>query len=211
VDPSVVPCFDAMPVALRVVGLGDIRRIETRWRFLCSLEPCPEPDETKAQVVVHFVDGRVLGVPVRFRRDINEFVTGEIRTIEPGAVPSTPPYAAPAPGRAAVGSAPQEVTTRTALPLCGSESAGLAGPFDSKVRGCFLAAVLSGGSAEFLSKRSDQHGAPFQELWRFDRRGPITMYFHDADGWRRQSCGMEIPRESQLDFDGACDSQEPIK
>jgi hypothetical protein len=201
-----------MPVALQVSGPGDIRRIETRWQFLCDSATCPEPEDNKVQVIVYFVDGRVLGIAVRLRLDILQLVIDEIRRIEPEAVPSVPPYSAPARGLAAVGSAPQEVTTRTALPLCGSESTGMVGPFDQEVRGCFLAAVLHGGSAEFLSRSIDLHGSPTLTLWRVDGPGPITVYFHDVDGWRRMSgCGMELDRESQMMFVSACDYTEFIR
>jgi len=206
-EPSELDCTDAVATALiaaRAQTPEPIARAEMTWTISCPSEPCSTPGPNAAQVLLRFVTGG--GVSVVIRRDESGALSaGGIGQLAPGELSTPPPFKAPPVGLAQLANPPSEVSNRSPAPLCGTEEAGLAGPFTGSVRRCFLGAILNESPAEFLSARQDAEGKPFTELWRFAGRGPIVVYTDAGGAWNRQRCAIVVLDDATQLFDhGDC-------
>jgi hypothetical protein len=140
------------------------------------------------------------------RRDESGALSADdLGQLAPGELSTPPPFTAPPVGFAHLADSPGEVSNRSPAPLCGTEDAGLAGPFAGSVRRCFLGALLNEGAAEFLSARQDAEGKRFTELWRFGGRGPVVVYTDAGGVWNRLSCAIVVLDDANELFDhGDC-------
>jgi hypothetical protein len=188
----VLSCGDAFQAALRSAGV-DPRKIRLAYlaaNAVCD-PPCSPVEPPGGQVRLFLVDQTTVGVTVRLMVDGSVLVDGPV-VIPADRLPPLPPFPAPPPERPAFDGSPPEVAERAAAPFCGSEDAGVAGPFDLEARSCFLAAILTGQHAEFVSERSDVEGNPFLEIWRSHGGGPVVIYSKDVAGWSRLECTLLI-------------------
>jgi hypothetical protein len=197
-DPSIsttdIDCRDAVDVALPegTVASRPVRA-EMRWSPLCAgSQSCPPepPDGHHAFVVVVLADGTGVEVPIRLENAA--LVAGRATVLTINDVGQPPAVVSPPPSRPDVGTAPAAVRDRPALPFCGSEKAGLAGPFNADGRRCFLDSALAGKPAEFVSGRSDVGGVPFLEVWRYSGAGPVHVLLGQAHQWSEMTCALTI-------------------
>jgi hypothetical protein len=151
-------------------------------------------------VVLRYADGAALGVVVN-RDPTGALIADTPQELSPSQLEPAPPYSAPPTSLAQVPDPAPEVAARAALPFCGGEDAGLAGPFNAAARSCFLAAILNARSAEFLSKRRDVGGNSFTELWRFEGSGPIVIYVREGTTWKKLACALLLVSDSRQRFD----------
>lgn len=209
--PSDLACSDAIAVALNSVAdqPGAVARVEIRWQVICEAGPCATPAPETAQAIIRYVDGRAVGVVIR-RLDAGGISAERPVTLRSVDLETPPPFAAPSKGLAPVTSPPAEVAARTPAPLCGIESAGLAGPFDARARTCFLAAVLNSSPSEFLSIRADIEGRPFTELWRFGGRGPVVVYSAGPGGWSKLTCSLLLLNDGRQQFNHTDCNENPM-
>lgn len=210
-EPSDLDCRDAVDASLAALppGTGPASRVDVQWQLLCAVPPCPAPDPRVAQAIVRLTNGTAVGVAVKVTAGggVTAWVPEPIRTDQ---LATPPPFVAPARALAPTGKAPAEVATRQAFPLCGAEDAGMAGPFDADVRGCFLGAVLNSSPAEFFSTRADVEGQPFSELWRFPGHGPVVIYMDGAERWVRAECALLLVADPGQRFDHTDCSETPL-
>lgn len=209
--PTDLDCTDAIAVALGEVAdqSGVVARVEIRWQLICEEGPCGTPTRDAAQAIIRYVGGRALGVVIR-RGDSGVITSEGPQAISISALGSPPPFVAPPDGLASVANPPSEVAARAPAPLCGAETAGLAGPFDSRSRSCFLAAVLNSMPAEFLSLRADVEGLPFTELWRYDGRGPLVVYLSGPGGWSKLNCALLLVNDDRQLIDHTDCVETPV-
>jgi hypothetical protein len=210
--PSEIDCRDAVVAAMAAADLASVPiRASLRWSRLCPrTTSCPSqaPDPNLAYVEVDLLDGS--GVEVTVRLENGSLVAGAAVALTAADIGSRPTVASPDASKADVGTAPTSVTDRPALPFCGTEKAGLAGPFNATGRRCFLDSVLAGAAAEFASRRSDVGGEPFVELWRFAGTGPVVVLLDQDGRWSELTCALAIlPATDQL-FDHTDCAVKPI-
>lgn len=205
VPPSGLACRDAIDLAISESVLpAPLIRADMIWSPFCATgTPCPSAaqDVDHAYVVLLLSDGTGIQVPIAHAN--GGLVAGAPSLLSATEIGPRPTFESPPARKAEVGPAPAAVTGRPALPFCGSEDAGLAGPFNTAGRTCFLNSLLSGQPAEFASKRSDVEGAPFFELWRFVGAGPVVIAHKDATGWSRLVCGVNLMADPKMLIDHA--------
>ena len=211
-EPSDIDCQDAVDTALGVARASPppFRAVLT-WSAFCAFEtPCPShaQDPNSAYVVLYLPDGT--GVAVDVRLENATLIGGPPIAISARDIGPRQTFAAPSVATADVGAAPAVIANRPAMPLCGTERAGLAGPFDAGARNCFMTALLAGSPAEFASRRADVGGAPFLELWRFGGSGPVTVYREESGGWSELRCGIVIVAGDQV-FDHTDCTSAPVR
>jgi hypothetical protein len=82
------------------------------------------------------------------------------------------------------GPLPAAVADRTALPACGFERPGMAGPWNEPARRCFVDAAAAGRPAEFATRLTTVEGDPIQFVYRVLGPGSLEV-FVDAtkDSW----------------------------
>ena len=211
VVPSDLVCSDAAAAALEVVARdpGGVARVEIRWQLICDAGPCASPAPDVAQAIIRYRDESAVGVVVR--RDNAAGIRAEgPRVIASPNLESPPPFFAPPEGLAPVTDPPAEVAARAPAPLCGIEDAGLAGPFDSRARACYLTAVLNSSPSEFLSIRADVEGDAFTELWRYGGVGPIVIFTERQGGWSKLTCALLLLGDRGQRFDHTECSESPL-
>jgi hypothetical protein len=214
-DPSTPPsdldCKDAVETALAAaIPSSPPFRAELRWAEHCPpATPCPSRplDPNVAEVVLFLADGTGVEVTVALQ-DGGVAAVGE-KPLSRSEIGSRATYESPAVSRPEVGPAPATVASRSALPFCGSEDAGLAGPFNVGGRQCFLGSVLAGEAAEFLSHRADVGGVPFVEVWRTTGSGPISVLLDQDGRWSQLTCGLTLLDGDQV-FDHTDCAVAPI-
>lgn len=208
VPPSELACRDAIDLAVSESVLrAPLIRADMIWSPFCPTgTPCPSAaqDVDHAYVVLLLSDGTGIQVPIVQAN--GGLTAGAPTPLSETDIGPRPTFQSPPARKADVGPAPAVVTGRPALPFCGSEDAGLAGPFNTAGRTCFLNSLLSGQPAEFASKRSDVEGAPFFELWRFVGAGPVVIAHKDRQGWSRLVCGVNLMADPNMLIDhGDCE------
>lgn len=200
-SPSELACTDAIARALESSGLtASVERVDVLWQKPCGGDPCVSPRPDTAYVVIRFADGEPVMVTVRLS-PAGDLDAESPVPVDSAALPPPPPFTEPPVALSDPGPSPSEIAQRTPFPLCGSETAGLAGPFDANARGCFLAGVLNRRPVEFLSKRSDVEGVPLVELWRFEGRGPVLVFTAQRDAWVRLNCALLVVHDPSQAFD----------
>jgi len=209
-EPSDLDCLDAARVALEAssVAPGDVASLELRWQAICESGPCGTPEPTTAQVILRYTDGHAAGVTIHRDPD-GTLATGELMDIPSAVLNTPPPFNAPPVGLAPIENPPPAIASRPPVAFCGTEDAGLAGPFNPIARECFWAAVVNRQPAEFKSTRANAEGRPFVELWRFEGNGPIVVYTSGASGWSKLTCAMLLVPDHERLFDHTdCDQRE---
>ena len=209
--PSDIDCKDAVDVAVAAANPeSPVFRAELRWAEYCPpATPCPSRPlaPNQADVVLYLADGS--GVEVAVALENGGVVAVSQSRLSQAEIGPRPTVASPAASRADIGPAPAIVANRSELPFCGSEDAGLAGPFNATGRRCFLGSALAGEPAEFASHRADVGGVPFVEIWRAAGSGPITVFLGQNGHWSRLTCGLTIVGDDQA-FDHTDCSVAPI-
>lgn len=199
--PSDLACSEAVAAALGAMGLmeTEVVRAEVRWQLICRPDtPCPTPEPNAVEVVVLLRTGDAVSATVRRDSD-GRLHAGPPVPVHGSALATPPPFDPPAAGRYDLGEGlPNELATRSPAPLCGEEDAGMAGPFDSAARKCFLDSVLNRSAAEFLSHRADIEGAGFTELWRFGGKGPLVVYTETRGVWQKLLCALLLVGGNQV-------------
>ena len=214
-DPAVsstdIDCRDAVDVAIEAAAASHPVRAEMRWSPLCTGSgscPAESPDGHRAFVVVVLADGTGVEVPIRLENAALLATGGTVLSVDEVGRPPT--VISPTPSKADVGPAPVAVRDRPELPYCGSEKAGLAGPFNAAGRRCFLDSTLAGKPAEFASGRADVGGVPFLEVWRFPGAGPVKVLLGQAGQWSEMTCALTIVTGLDQVFDHTDCSTVPI-
>lgn len=102
-------------------------------------------------------------------------------------IPESPLRASAAPG------APQEFTSRAALPSCGEFSLGHGEKPPPSARSCLASAVGGQGAAELVVTSLTIEGQPIVTYYRTDRDGRIEVFIDSTrdqygSGWVRLKC-----------------------
>jgi len=160
-------------------------------------------------VLVVLADGTGVEVPVRLEN--GGLVAGVPTVLTVDAIGQPPAVVSPPPSRPDVGAAPAAVRDRPAIPFCGSEKAGLAGPFNTAGRRCFLDSAVAGKPAEFVSARSDVGGVAFLEVWRYSGAGPVKVFLRQVSQWSEMTCALTIVAGPDQLFDHTDCSSVPIQ
>ena len=204
VGPELLPfdCSNAIEAVVGALGpdAAGVQAAWFRWGSACPPDAtCFVDPETAAHVVVRFLDGSTLTVPVDMTADgpvVHEaFVSADV--VWPVLDRKLPAAAAPGLG---VGG-PAELLVRTALPFCGSEE-----EHDVRtVRGCFFGAVLSGRAAELISRVPLGADPAAITVHRYQGDGPLVVYRlfrveDDVAAWVKDTCALEVVGDDELIF-----------
>jgi hypothetical protein len=201
-----ITCGKGIKTALDSLGpdAATVERIHLRYTPPCfGAAGCPPRSEDHAWAAI------------RSRRAADELVelsirtAGEIIASQPRpdpAPPTSPAFASPPVDLPLVtGPVPDEVRDRQPLPLCGIETAGMGGPYDTAARRCFLNRALAGKPVEFVTQGPGTEGENALTIYRFAGSGAIRRYDREAGAWSWTACGLTILRTNVVfATDGVC-------
>jgi hypothetical protein len=129
-----IACDEAVRTALESLGatVSAVVRVDTRYICPDTAASCATPERDR--IVVLVTSGASTVEMTLARAEGGELA---VAAVQPGALPRAPAFEPPPVARAPFDGAPASVANRAAYPLCGIETTGPYGPFDTAKRECF--------------------------------------------------------------------------
>ena len=183
-----IECEDGIRLGFQTLAADAARVSRADFGFSCEGDGCQPPSPSRAYASF-WGPGVARRVTLAFS-EADGLVA--VASSAAGSQPAAPAFTPPAVSRPIVAGEPAWVANRTAYPLCGDETAGMAGPFDTAARQCFLDGVLAGQRVEFVSRSQGTEGGAFIEIDRYDRSGGITAYIMSDGAWSAYRTGITL-------------------